>query len=205
MTTAVDWFGLAGLNEQLESEGKPEHVYVNGRTVVVFPPLVVVKPVVLLTVIFTWPVCPWFTLNVPLVPSCEFSVKLSFVAVTVKLTVVVAETDPEVPVTVTLSAPAATSEAAAIVTVVVPLPPLTLVGLKLHEMPLAGFVQLKLTVPLKFDPLAAATVIVAVKLLPAVTVVGLIELADSAKPFVVAAQAVARLFTSTDPRPVTRL
>ena len=65
--------------------------------------------------------------------------------------------------------------------------------------------QLKLTVPLKFDPLLGATVIVAVTPLPAATVVGLIELADSAKPFSCAVQADARLLTSSEPRPVTKL
>ena len=88
---------------------------------------------------------------------------------------------------------------------VVPLPPLTLVGLKLHETPLGGLVQLKFTVPLKFDPLFGAKVIVDVRLLPAVTVVGFVDEAVSEKPFAVAAQAFDRLFTSTDPRPVTRL
>jgi hypothetical protein len=97
--------------------------------VVVFPPLVVVKPLVLLTVRLTVPVCPCFTLNFTDDPRLEFRVKLSVVAVTVKLTVVVAETDPEVPVTITLVAPPAAARGTEIVTVVVPLAPLTLVGL----------------------------------------------------------------------------
>lgn len=169
------------------------------------PPLVVVNPVVLLTVRLTVPVCPWVTLKVAADPRLELRVKLSVVAVTVKLTVVVAETDPEVPVTVTLVAPPAAVRGTEMVTIVVPLPPLTLVGLKLHETPLGGLVQLKFTIPLKFDPLLGATVIVDVRLLPAVTVVGLGDEAVSEKPLRVAAQAFDRLFTSTDPRPVTGL
>ena len=105
---------------------------------VVFPFVVVVKlgVLVLLTVSFTWPVCPCCTLNVADEARLDVRVKLSVVAVTLKLTVVVAETDPEVPVRVTLVAPAAAVRGTEIVTVVEPLPPLTLVGLKLQEIPL---------------------------------------------------------------------
>jgi hypothetical protein len=183
--TAVDWFGLTGLKVHVESVGKPEQVYVKGITVVVLPPLVAMKlgVLVLVTVRFTFPVAPCLTDKVP-DARFEVKMKVSFEAVTVKPTVVVAE-PPEVPVTVTLTAPAATFGATEIVTVVdvgvaVPLLMLMLVGLKLHETPLGGFVQLKLTLPVKFDPLFGVTVITAVKLPPATTVVGVIELADSA-------------------------
>ena len=169
----------------------------------VFPPLVVVKPFVLLTVRLTVAVCPCVTLNVPDDPRLEIKVKLTLLAVTVKITAVEAEVDPEVPVTATLSDPA-TLRATEIVTVVDPLPPLTLVGLKLHVIPLT-LAQLKLTVPLKFDPLLGATVIDAVRLLPATTLAGFIDEAVSEKPPIAAAQAFDRLFTSTDPNPVTRL
>lgn len=170
------------------------------------PPLVAMKLVVLVlvTVRFTFPVAPCLTDKVP---DARFEVKLkvSFEAVTVKPTVVVAD-PPEVPVTVTFTAPAATFGATEIVTVVDPLPPLTVVGLKLHETPLGGFVQPKLTFPVKFDPLFGVTVITAVKLLPAATVVGVIELADSENwASVASTHAVAKLPTSTEPRPVTRL
>lgn len=203
--TATAWFGLSGLKVQFESviAGELVQVYVSGRFVVVFPPVVLVNPFVLLTVRLTVAVCPCLTL---IVPDARFEVivKVWPLAVTVKPTVVWAETEPEVPLTVTLVAPAATLAATEIVTVVVPLPPVTVVGLKLHVMPV-WFAQLKLTVPVKFEPLLGATVIVAVTLLPAVTVVGLIDPADKAKPPAVAAQASARLLTSTEPRPVTRL
>ena len=160
------------------------------------------KPVVLFTVRFNLPVCPCVTLNVA-DERLELRVKLSVVAVTVKLTVVFAETDPEVPVTVTLVAPAPTLAATEIVTVVEPVPaPVGVV--KVHVIPVT-FAQVKEGVPVKFDLLFGAKLIVAVTLLPAVTVVGLIPLAVSEKPFRLAAQAVVSLSTSTEPRPVTKL
>lgn len=64
---------------------------------------------------------------------------------------------------------------------------------------------MKLTVPLKLDPLLGATVMDAVRLFPAIIVVGVIDPADMEKPFRLAAQVNSRLLTSTDPSPVTRL
>lgn len=110
-----------------------------GSTVCEFPPLVVTKlgVLVLLTVRFTCPVCPCFTVKVPwpVAPRFELKLKFSVVAVRVKLTAALADKDPEAPVTVTLSDPAATLGATEMVTVVDPLPPVTVLGLKLHEMP----------------------------------------------------------------------
>jgi hypothetical protein len=130
-------------------------------------------------------------------------VKLSVVAVTVRLTVVVSLTAPEVPVTVT--ATGAVVAAISAVVWMIRVEVVELVELKLQVAP-AGKVeatQLKVTVPVK--PLCGVIVMVVGALLFPATAVTDPGLGASVKPLSVAAQAMARLLASTEPRPVTRL
>ena len=68
--------GLAGLKLQVDSLGKPVQVYVTGRTVCAFPPVVVTNPVVLEIPRVTVPEPPCNTDKVPLVPKFDCRVKL---------------------------------------------------------------------------------------------------------------------------------
>jgi len=77
------------------------------------------------------------------------------------------------------------------------------VGLKLQVAPVGSPEQLKLTVPLKL--FCGVIVTVLVTLLPAETLAGLTAVADIEKELSLANHASARLFASTEPRPVTRL
>lgn len=96
---------LLGAKRQVDSLGRPEQLYVTGRTVDELVPLVTMNPVELATVNVTGPlVWPCATVRVP-VPRLEFRVKLSVVAVTVRLTVVELDVDPDAPFTVTVAVP----------------------------------------------------------------------------------------------------
>lgn len=134
----------------------------------------------------------------------EPSEKLSEVAVTVRFTVVVADAAPLVPFTVIAMLLAAAVFAAVEMTSVLEVE-LT-GGAKLHVAPDGNpALQENETVPLK--PFFGVIVMVVLLLLvpaDAVTEAGLGE-SVKAPAFPEAAHAVARLFTSTDPRPVAKL
>ena len=161
----------------------------------VLPPLVDVKPVVLLTVIGTLAAVPAVTEKDPVLGAM---VKVSVVAVTVRATVAVFDTAPDVPVTVTVEEPLAISGIVPIVNVVLVL---EVVGVKLHVSPTAKPEQLNVTVPVK--PVAGATVTVIGELVSPAATLMVPGSEESEKLGRVADQACARTKASTEPRPVT--
>src|ERR1700758_2950629 len=104
----------------------------------------------LITVMFTGPVtCPWATLSVPPAEG-ELNEKVCAVAVTARLTLAVAEAEPDTPFTVTAVVDAAMLAGVVIVNCVgidvVVLVTSTLVGLNVQVEPVGNPLQLKLTV-----------------------------------------------------------
>jgi hypothetical protein len=144
-------------------------------------------------------------------PFVDARVKLSVVAVTVRLTCAVVAEEFVGVMVIVVGPDAAMLGSVEIVKVVVGLfepVNVTLAGLKLHVAPVGRPVQL---LGLKFttiavEPATGAIVSVAVADCPAETGVGVSVLAVSAKSGAsVAFQATARLLASTEPRPPTRL
>lgn len=181
----------------------------SGSAVAALAPLPTMKPFIPLTAIITEVAPPTVTGKVA--PFVAARVKLSVVAVTVRLTVVLVP-DEFVGVMVIVVGPdAAMLGSVAIITVVVGLfepVNVTLAGLKLQVAPVGRPVQL---LGLKFttmavEPLIGEIVSVDVADCPAEIDVGLRALAVRAKSGAsVAFQAMARLLPSTEPRPPTGL
>lgn len=143
--------------------------------------------------------CPATTLAL-----LELNAKAKLGAAMFKLKNAFAKTPLEVvPVTVMLFGPTSVLAKVETVRFVVPLA-VAVSGLKLHDAPEGKPEQAKVTtVPLK-RALSTVRVTVLLAVFPAEIFAGVSAVADSWNPGAVA-QAVARFFKSTEPRPVTRL
>jgi hypothetical protein len=202
--TAVDWVEVLGLNVHEDWPGIPAQLYIKGSTVVELPPLVVTKPVELATVRLTEALAPGVTVSVPPV-RFEVKVNVSVVEATVRLTTVELDVVPLVLVPVTMTE--APSTAAMLVPVwITSVAEVAFTGVKLQVAP-AGkpLEQAKVTGLLK--PFSGVIVIVVLLLFAPAVALRDVVLGESVKPGCVAMpfHAMAKLFASTEPRPVTRL